>query len=105
MHGRVSSSKESGGEGAFDGFAQALRFGRGPESLDHFPLPVDQEFAEIPLDALAAQNARFLTLEPNIQRMGTGAVDLRSEERRVGKECGARGAGGEDMTMEGEVLY
>src|SRR3546814_19937459 len=87
--------------------------------LDDLARAIDEEFGEIPLDRLRAEQPRRLILERAEQRIGAVAIDLdlgedregnvvgqraetgdfrgiarflpaelvRSEERRVGKEC------------------
>lgn len=59
-----------------DGGLQALGLGGGGPTLLDLAVAADEEFFEIPLDPLHAQDAWFLLLHPVVQRLGFVAVDL-----------------------------
>lgn len=81
-----------------DGLAQrgddvALdRLGRvsGGVAAAHRPVAVDQELGKVPLDRLAAQEARLLRLEVGVERVGVGAVHLDLGEDREAHAVGER---------------
>lgn len=70
------SSLDLLGEGLEDGLLEGLGLGgAGPAALD-LAVAADEELFKVPLDALEAEEARLLLLEPGPERAGAVAVDL-----------------------------
>src|SRR5271154_1918529 len=60
----------------FDLAGQRLWLRRWPVAINDLALPVYQEFGEIPLDRLGAQDAALLALEIWVKRVSIGAVHV-----------------------------
>src|SRR5687768_1325460 len=78
------ASSGSGGEGRFDVAPHRVgRVGR-RVALEDLAVPADQELREVPLDRLAAEDARRFARQPLPERVGlrTVDVDLRHHRER-----------------------